>query len=203
MSIGHKGMIYAAKVLAATMVDLFADPAKLAEVRREFEEKTRGVEYVSYLPDGPATAPRGLNRTVEESRLDADPEDGRRFHRQWIVGQHHEIGPAARPPAPLALVLPPPGGHNRVWILRLSIRDSRSSGCQPSTGSPLLFASRCRGIETEQRLARGPRNSRSRKRAVRRPPPGGPGRRPARWIRRPPGHPPSPARGRPAPRSRG
>ncbi len=57
MSIGHKGMVYAAKVLAATMVDLFADPAKLAEVRREFEDKTHGVEYVSYLPDGPPPVP--------------------------------------------------------------------------------------------------------------------------------------------------
>jgi len=57
MSIGHKGMIYAAKVLAATMVDLFADPAKLAEVRREFEDKTRGVVYVSYIPDGPPPVP--------------------------------------------------------------------------------------------------------------------------------------------------
>jgi aminobenzoyl-glutamate utilization protein B len=57
MSIGHKGMVYAAKILASTMVDLFADPAKLAEVRREFEEKTRGVEYVSYLPEGPPPLP--------------------------------------------------------------------------------------------------------------------------------------------------
>jgi hypothetical protein len=43
--------------MAATMVDLYSDPAKLAEVRREFEEKTRGVEYVSYLPEGPPTLP--------------------------------------------------------------------------------------------------------------------------------------------------
>jgi aminobenzoyl-glutamate utilization protein B len=57
MSIGHKGMIYAADVLAATMVDLYSDPAKLAAVRREFEEKTRSVEYVSYLPDGPPPVP--------------------------------------------------------------------------------------------------------------------------------------------------
>jgi aminobenzoyl-glutamate utilization protein B len=57
MSIGHKGMVYAAKTLAATMVDLFADPAKLAEVRSEFEDKTSGVEYVSYLPDGPPPLP--------------------------------------------------------------------------------------------------------------------------------------------------
>jgi aminobenzoyl-glutamate utilization protein B len=50
-------MVYAAKTLAATMVDLFADPAKLAEVRSEFEDKTSGVEYVSYLPDGPPPLP--------------------------------------------------------------------------------------------------------------------------------------------------
>jgi aminobenzoyl-glutamate utilization protein B len=57
MSIGHKGMVYAAKTLAATMVDLYADPAALAAVRSEFEEKTRGVEYVSYLPEGPPPHP--------------------------------------------------------------------------------------------------------------------------------------------------
>ncbi len=57
MSIGHKGMTYAAKTMAATMVDLYTDPAKLAAVRREFEEKTSGVEYVSYLPDGPPPVP--------------------------------------------------------------------------------------------------------------------------------------------------
>jgi len=57
MSIGHKGMLYAAKTMAATMADLFADPQKLAEVRREFEERTRGVEYVSYLPDSPPPVP--------------------------------------------------------------------------------------------------------------------------------------------------
>ncbi|TFG40039.1 MAG: amidohydrolase [Candidatus Aminicenantes bacterium] len=57
MSIGHKGMVYAAEVLAATMVDLYADPAKLAAVRQEFEDKTRGIEYVSYLPDGPPPIP--------------------------------------------------------------------------------------------------------------------------------------------------
>jgi aminobenzoyl-glutamate utilization protein B len=57
MSIGHKGMLYAAKVMAATMVDLYADPAALAAVREEFDERTRGVVYVSYLPDGPPELP--------------------------------------------------------------------------------------------------------------------------------------------------
>jgi len=57
MSIGHKGMLYAAKTMAATMVDLLTDPEKLAAVRSEFEDKTGGVEYVSYLPDGPPPLP--------------------------------------------------------------------------------------------------------------------------------------------------
>ncbi len=57
MSIGHQGMLYAARVMAATMVDLYADPDALAAVRQEFEEKTRGIEYVNYLPDGPPKLP--------------------------------------------------------------------------------------------------------------------------------------------------
>jgi aminobenzoyl-glutamate utilization protein B len=57
MSIGHKGMIYAADVMAATMVDLFEDPEKLVAVQKEFGEKTRGVTYVTYLPDGPPPLP--------------------------------------------------------------------------------------------------------------------------------------------------
>lgn len=57
MSIGHKGMLYAADVMAATMVDLYADPSALAAVRNEFEETTRGIVYVSYLPEGPPELP--------------------------------------------------------------------------------------------------------------------------------------------------
>jgi aminobenzoyl-glutamate utilization protein B len=57
MSIGHKGMLYSAKTMAATMVDLFTDPEKLAAVRSEFEERTHGIEYVSYLPEGPPQIP--------------------------------------------------------------------------------------------------------------------------------------------------
>ena len=57
MSIGHKGMIHAAKALAATMVDLFEDDAALAAVRREFEENTAGKTYRGYLPPGPPPVP--------------------------------------------------------------------------------------------------------------------------------------------------
>ncbi|MHB8056226.1 MAG: zinc-binding metallopeptidase family protein, partial [Candidatus Aminicenantales bacterium] len=53
MSIGHKGLIYAAKVMAATMVDLFENPQTLNAVQAEFREKTKGVVYKSFIPDGP------------------------------------------------------------------------------------------------------------------------------------------------------
>jgi aminobenzoyl-glutamate utilization protein B len=59
MSIGHKGMIYASKALAATMVDLFQNEKAREEIRNEFEEKTRGIEYVPYIPDGPPVLPPG------------------------------------------------------------------------------------------------------------------------------------------------
>ena len=47
----------AAKTLAATMVDLFERPELRAEVRAEFEQKTAGKEYRSYLAPGPPPLP--------------------------------------------------------------------------------------------------------------------------------------------------
>jgi aminobenzoyl-glutamate utilization protein B len=58
MSIGHKGMLHAAKTLAATMVDLFEDEAARVAIRAEFEKKTRGFVYRPYIPDGPPPPPR-------------------------------------------------------------------------------------------------------------------------------------------------
>ena len=58
MSIGHKGMVLAAKTLAATMVDLFDDPAAREAVRAEFEKKTQGFVYKPYVPDGPPPLPK-------------------------------------------------------------------------------------------------------------------------------------------------
>jgi aminobenzoyl-glutamate utilization protein B len=58
MSIGHKGMVYAAKALAATMVDLYENPQQLAAVKQEFEEKTKGFEFKLYIPDGPPPVPQ-------------------------------------------------------------------------------------------------------------------------------------------------
>jgi len=56
-SIGHKGMQYAAKVLATTGIELFLSPEKLEAINAEFKENTSGFTYKAYLPDGPAPIP--------------------------------------------------------------------------------------------------------------------------------------------------
>jgi aminobenzoyl-glutamate utilization protein B len=58
-SMGHRGMQYAAKVLAATMVDLYSNPELLEPIRAEFEQATEGFSYKSYVPDGPPPVPQG------------------------------------------------------------------------------------------------------------------------------------------------
>jgi aminobenzoyl-glutamate utilization protein B len=57
-SIGHKGMVQAAKTLAATMVDLFDDPAAREAVRTDFAKKTEGFVYRPFIPDGPPPVPK-------------------------------------------------------------------------------------------------------------------------------------------------
>lgn len=58
MSIGHKGLVYAAKALAATMVDLFEDEKTRDAIRAEFKEKTKGEVYKPYVPEGPPPIPK-------------------------------------------------------------------------------------------------------------------------------------------------
>ncbi|HMQ00801.1 MAG TPA: amidohydrolase [Cyclobacteriaceae bacterium] len=53
MSIGHKGMLHAAKILAMTMVDLYEDPKKVNAVKAEFKERKGDHVYKGLLPDGP------------------------------------------------------------------------------------------------------------------------------------------------------
>jgi aminobenzoyl-glutamate utilization protein B len=60
MSIGHKGMTFAAKTLAATMVDLFEQPEKRAEIRREFEENTKGGGLRGVYPERAAARSGGV-----------------------------------------------------------------------------------------------------------------------------------------------
>jgi len=52
MSIGHKGMLHAAKALARTGAALVADPAVLERARAEHAEATDGRAYRSPLPEG-------------------------------------------------------------------------------------------------------------------------------------------------------
>jgi aminobenzoyl-glutamate utilization protein B len=57
MSIGHKGMVYAAKALAITAVDLFVDPALRDAMRAEFTRQTQGFVYKPWIPAGPPPVP--------------------------------------------------------------------------------------------------------------------------------------------------
>ncbi len=56
-SIGHKGMMHAAKIMTLVGIDLYSDPAHLERARREFARRTAGKPYRSPLPDS-LTAPR-------------------------------------------------------------------------------------------------------------------------------------------------
>jgi len=57
MSIGHKGMMLAAKSLAMTMVDLFENEQLRKDIRAEFDKRTGGHVYKPYIPDGPPPVP--------------------------------------------------------------------------------------------------------------------------------------------------
>ena len=50
MSIGHKGMLLAAKTLALTGIDLITKPEELEKVREEFAAKTKAFVYESHIP---------------------------------------------------------------------------------------------------------------------------------------------------------
>jgi aminobenzoyl-glutamate utilization protein B len=53
MSIGHKGMVFACKALATTMLDMFENEKLRADVRKEFEERRGTERWKAILPDGP------------------------------------------------------------------------------------------------------------------------------------------------------
>jgi len=50
-------MTRAAKVLAATMVDLYQQPDALAAVRADFVARKGEVVFKAYVPDGPPPVP--------------------------------------------------------------------------------------------------------------------------------------------------
>ena len=57
MSIGHKGMVYAAKALGLTMMDLFKQPQTLEEMKAEFLDRKGDLTYEAMLPAGPPPVP--------------------------------------------------------------------------------------------------------------------------------------------------
>jgi aminobenzoyl-glutamate utilization protein B len=50
-SIGHKGMMHAAKIMALSAIDLYADPERLRPIRSEFEAMLKAHPYHSPIPD--------------------------------------------------------------------------------------------------------------------------------------------------------
>lgn len=56
MSIGHKGMVYAAKAMGMTMLDLFEDPKLVEKVKAEYKNRKGDVQYEAMI-DGPPPLP--------------------------------------------------------------------------------------------------------------------------------------------------
>ena len=50
VGIGHKGCIYAAKVIAATAIEIMSNSKLIEEAWKEFKEKTKGKKYKSPIP---------------------------------------------------------------------------------------------------------------------------------------------------------
>lgn len=57
MSIGHKGMLFAAKALALTMVDLYQQPDLRKQIREEFEQRRGDQRWMPLVPEGPPPIP--------------------------------------------------------------------------------------------------------------------------------------------------
>jgi aminobenzoyl-glutamate utilization protein B len=66
MSIGLKGAMAAAKVLAATGADLLTDPELRAAARADFEQRTAGITYTAAI-DPDQAHPIGLPEHMIES----------------------------------------------------------------------------------------------------------------------------------------
>lgn len=49
-SVAHKGMVYAAKVMASTAVELFENPQLIAEARKELDQRLGEDKYVNPIP---------------------------------------------------------------------------------------------------------------------------------------------------------
>lgn len=58
MSIGHKGMLFAAKCLGTTMVDLFENEKLRNDIKAEFLARKGNEVWKAMLPDGPPPVPK-------------------------------------------------------------------------------------------------------------------------------------------------
>ena len=68
MSIGHKGAVAGAKVIAASVLDLLTSPELRTAATKQFEQDTKDSKYFSLLPEG-AKPPLDLNKeTMEKYR---------------------------------------------------------------------------------------------------------------------------------------
>ncbi len=52
MGIGHKGMLFAAKVMALAGFEFMTDPGRLKAARDEFQQRIKATPYICPLPDG-------------------------------------------------------------------------------------------------------------------------------------------------------
>jgi aminobenzoyl-glutamate utilization protein B len=52
MGIGHRGMLYAGKVMALAGLEFMQNPVRLKQAKDEFKTKRSAVKYVSPIPDG-------------------------------------------------------------------------------------------------------------------------------------------------------
>jgi aminobenzoyl-glutamate utilization protein B len=57
MSIGHKGMVYAAKAMAMTMLDLYENPKMVEKISQEYKERKGDEIYKAMIPEGPPPIP--------------------------------------------------------------------------------------------------------------------------------------------------
>ncbi len=51
-SIGHKGLVYAAKIFAVTVLDLLEQPQWVAAAKEDFQRRMKGRKYFSFVPKG-------------------------------------------------------------------------------------------------------------------------------------------------------
>jgi aminobenzoyl-glutamate utilization protein B len=69
MGIGHKSLIFAAKIIAGSALDLLTKPELLKKVKDEFEDRKKGQKYVSPIP-------KDLSPPLEIAREQARTQGG-------------------------------------------------------------------------------------------------------------------------------